>query len=169
MINKRETGITLIALIITIIVLLILAGTTIAFLFGDNGIITRARWSSFVTELSAVKENAVRKESEHAMKILLDGESKVSPFEKLNLDDLSNQLNIKSLPSTLKAEIETLSNGYDNIYIVDKDTGNGKDKTYLWDDKEKIVYKIKGIKILNSLFFIVLLLCFFKFYFFFMI
>ena len=39
----KESGITLIALVITIIVLLILAGVTIAMVVGDNGILTRAR------------------------------------------------------------------------------------------------------------------------------
>ncbi len=38
-----EKGITLIALIITIIVLLILAGVSIAMLTGDNGILTRSK------------------------------------------------------------------------------------------------------------------------------
>lgn len=38
-IRKIEKGITLIALVITIIVLLILAGVSIAFLVGDNGIL----------------------------------------------------------------------------------------------------------------------------------
>ena len=39
---KKEKGITLIALVVTIIVLLILAGVTIATLVGDNGILTKA-------------------------------------------------------------------------------------------------------------------------------
>ena len=34
---KRETGITLIALVITVIILLLLAGISIATLTGDNG------------------------------------------------------------------------------------------------------------------------------------
>ena len=38
----KENGITLIALVITVIVLIILAGVTIAVLTGDNGILTRA-------------------------------------------------------------------------------------------------------------------------------
>ena len=41
--TKGNKGITLIALVITIIVLLILAGVTIAALSGDNGILTRAK------------------------------------------------------------------------------------------------------------------------------
>ena len=40
--KKYNKGITLIALVITIIVLLILAGITIATLTGENGILTRA-------------------------------------------------------------------------------------------------------------------------------
>ena len=39
---KNQKGITLIALVITIIVLLILAGVSIAMLTGDNGILTQA-------------------------------------------------------------------------------------------------------------------------------
>lgn len=54
--NKKERGITLIALVITIIVLLILAGVSIAFLTGDNGILTQAKISKISTTLSAYKE-----------------------------------------------------------------------------------------------------------------
>ena len=39
---KNKNGITLIALVITIVVLLILAGVSIATLIGDNGILTQA-------------------------------------------------------------------------------------------------------------------------------
>ena len=41
-IRKQENGITLIALVVTIIVLLILAGISIAMLTGQNGILNRA-------------------------------------------------------------------------------------------------------------------------------
>ncbi len=46
---KSEKGITLIALIITIIVLLILAGVSIAMLTGDNGILTRTKSSKQIS------------------------------------------------------------------------------------------------------------------------
>lgn len=52
----RNGGITLIALVITIIVLLILAGVTIAALSGDNGILTRASESKGKTEKAQEKE-----------------------------------------------------------------------------------------------------------------
>lgn len=41
--TKKEDGVTLIAIIITIIILLILAGITIGTLTGENGIIQNAR------------------------------------------------------------------------------------------------------------------------------
>ena len=52
----KSKGITLIALVITIIVLLILAGITISALSGDNGILTNATRAALATELSNYKE-----------------------------------------------------------------------------------------------------------------
>ena len=52
----KRKGITLIALVITIIVLLILAGITISALSGDNGILTNATRAALATELSNYKE-----------------------------------------------------------------------------------------------------------------
>ena len=53
---KKKDGITLIALVITIVVLLILAGVTIASLTGDNGLLTRASETKIETALGAVRE-----------------------------------------------------------------------------------------------------------------
>ena len=54
--NKKERGITLIALVITIIVLLILAGVSIAMVTGDNGILTQAAKAKEETEKAQDKE-----------------------------------------------------------------------------------------------------------------
>lgn len=56
---QTNKGITLIALVITIIVLLILAGVTIATLTGDNGILSRASEAKEKTQIS--KENELRR------------------------------------------------------------------------------------------------------------
>ena len=52
----KQNGITLIALVITIIVLLILAGVSIATLTGENGILTRANDAKTSTEIAEEKE-----------------------------------------------------------------------------------------------------------------
>ena len=54
--RKQANGITLIALVITIIVLLILAGVSIAMLTGENGILTQAQNASKQTEIAEEKE-----------------------------------------------------------------------------------------------------------------
>ena len=54
--RKKEKGITLIALVITIIVLLILAGVTISTLTGENGIITQASNAKEETIIGEEKE-----------------------------------------------------------------------------------------------------------------
>ena len=53
---KRQTGITLIALVITIIVLLILAGVSIATLTGNNGILTQANTAKENNKVATAKE-----------------------------------------------------------------------------------------------------------------
>ena len=52
----NNKGITLIALVITIIVLLILAGVSIAMLTGQNGVLTRATEADTETEKAEVAE-----------------------------------------------------------------------------------------------------------------
>ena len=56
---RDEKGITLVALVITIIVLLILAGVTILALSGDNGILNRASQSKVSTEIANAKDVAI--------------------------------------------------------------------------------------------------------------
>lgn len=56
--QKNSKGITLIALVITIILLLILAGVTIATLTGDNGILTQAGNAKEQTEKADIIERA---------------------------------------------------------------------------------------------------------------
>ena len=61
---KENKGITLIALVITIIVLLILAGVSIAMLSGDNSILKNASKAGDDTKLANAKEAAVVKMQE---------------------------------------------------------------------------------------------------------
>ena len=53
---KEKQGITLIALVITIVVLLILAGVSIAMLTGDNGILKQAAKAKEETEKAKTNE-----------------------------------------------------------------------------------------------------------------
>ena len=56
--NTKQQGITLIALVVTIIILLILAGVSIAMLTGNNGILTQAQKAKEETENASGSETA---------------------------------------------------------------------------------------------------------------
>lgn len=56
--KSKNNGITLIALIITVIVMLILAGVSLNALVGDNGIITQAQKAKIAAEDAAWLEEA---------------------------------------------------------------------------------------------------------------
>ena len=53
---KNNKGITLIALVITIIILLILAGVSVSVLFGQEGIVEKAKEASFKSRFRQVEE-----------------------------------------------------------------------------------------------------------------
>ena len=54
--NFNEKGITLIALVVTIIILIILAGISISTLTGKNGILNQANSAKIMTIVSGIKE-----------------------------------------------------------------------------------------------------------------
>ena len=53
---KNQRGVTLVALVVTIIILIVLAGLSINLLLGDNGIITKAKEAKENTELAKIEE-----------------------------------------------------------------------------------------------------------------
>ena len=70
---KQEKGITLIALVITIVVLLILAGVTIAMLTGDNGILTKAQTSKTKSAEEEARERVSLMLAEWKMENAING------------------------------------------------------------------------------------------------
>ena len=54
---KKENGITLVALVVTIVVLLILAGVSISLVLGQNGLINNAKEAKNKTENATNYEN----------------------------------------------------------------------------------------------------------------
>lgn len=56
--KNKEQGITLVSLVVTIIVLIILAGVSINTLVGDNGIITMAQQAKENIELAKTEEKS---------------------------------------------------------------------------------------------------------------
>ena len=114
---KRNKGITLIALVITIIVLLILAGITISAVTGDNGIIGNAGQAKEETEIANERE-IVEKATIQAM-----GNNKYGNIEE---DELQGELDKETgegetQTTEIGEEIEVLFTDSGRYYAVDKD------------------------------------------------
>ena len=73
MLEKKMHGITLIALVVTIVVLLILAGITISLVFSENGIIAKAREAANKTNEAVINEQAQMNDVTAAMENMLNG------------------------------------------------------------------------------------------------
>ena len=120
---KETKGITLIALVITIIVLLILAGVSIAMLTGDNGILTQAKQAKEATEESEKKE----------IKMLaqLEAKTHLDNYEYITADNI--KVPVPAGYAVIKEEGKTISDG---IVIID-----AKGNEYVWIPCTKDQYK----------------------------
>ena len=104
--NQRKTtsGITLIALVITIIVLLILAGVSIVTLTGDNGILQQAE--------TAKIENAKAGAREQIEVEVMGSYGKNGEIDKDKLKDNLNNLGINTTDDDTASEWEVTHEGY---------------------------------------------------------
>ena len=114
--GKKETGITIVTLVITIIVLLILSGITITALSGDNGILKRAAEAKQETEKNQVIEMV-------QLEVLgtyaeADGEFDSEKFKDNVKDHLKNYNPVISEDEkTITVEVKKYE------VVVDKETG----------------------------------------------
>ena len=76
---KSDKAITLVALIITIIILLILAGVSLSMVLGDNGLINKAQSSVDKYQQSANNEQAMLNSIEDYFKEYMPGEEMPLP------------------------------------------------------------------------------------------
>ena len=73
--ESKEKGITLVALVITIVVLIILAGVTISMVVGDNGIITKAQQAKQNMANASAEEQQLIQNLVNSMKAISEGGS----------------------------------------------------------------------------------------------
>ena len=126
----RESGITLIALIVTIIVLLILAGVSIATLTGDNGILTQANNAKDRTEEAEVEE----------LRKLTQGEAATHLEDYEYTDANGEKLKIPAKCAVSQVEGEnTLADG---LVIIDS---NGNEWVWIEVPRVEDIYKQTGI------------------------
>ena len=126
---KNQKGITLLALVITIIVLLILAGITISAITGDNGIIGNAEQAKEETEIANEKE-IIEKATVQAM-----GNNKYGNIEESELQsELDKETGEGKTEATdIGDEFEVVFIDSNRYYTVDKDGNVGEGQEIIKD------------------------------------
>ena len=123
---KNQKGITLIALVITIIVLLILAAVSIAMLTGDNGILSNAQKAQTET---------VTKSNEEVLKLAV---SDVIADYYANGNTGAQSIDV----TALKNSITSVSNDYgeDEVTAIDDEENEGNIKVTFTKGDVKVYY-----------------------------
>ncbi len=99
--KQNAKGITLIALIITIIILLILAAVTLNITIGDNGIITKTKLAKIYTEKSEAEEMLLTK----IANVQINNKGQATLRNLLEAFKTDNEINILEI----KTETETIT------------------------------------------------------------
>lgn len=146
---RKQKGITLIALIITIIVLLILAGVTISMLTGENGILNRSTKSATETYHSTVKEQIILGADQYfvdknrgdytdtVIKYLLDNQYTSNKGEYYRVE-------VEKIASTIKTG-KGMAKTDGDIYVIEQDSSQTARyvlKYYETESKSKILLYI---------------------------
>ena len=140
--NGNNKGITLIALVVTIVVLLILAGISIWAITGENGIIKRAQEAKDETESAQVKELV-------EIEALESYDSNGSFNSDKFIDNVENNLN-KYNPEIKEDEDSVTVIIGKNEVVVDKETGEIYDERNVTPRIEVGIYQTNGQAIVQG-------------------
>lgn len=164
-IKRQVKGITLIALVVTIILLLILAAVAINLTLGDNGIITRAMQAAFITEMAQVEEsvqmwkansftevptNKICEQETIENSKRLGGE--IGYYRKWASTDTKPEQGLfigddEQFNQTYKGDLTYYPQGvYDLYELNNKELGINNKNKYLIDVSNGMVYKVDGFK-----------------------
>lgn len=140
--NREEKGITLIALVVTIVVILILAGVSIATLVGNSGILNQA-----IKAKESLKEAIIIEQIELGETDVLNTSSKILWTSPINYQ-LIGSAEQEKIEKKLGRKLEAT----DLFYEVDmKKTSYPEEKdTYIYNKKEKILVQIDKSKLKRS-------------------
>ena len=129
---KKQRGITLIALVVTIVILLIVSGISLNIVLGNNGIITKAQEAKIENNHSTVLETLQMESSNYDMKYLdeEDSISLISYLKQKQIIDSNLEVNVEKL---LGKKLSTGNgSGVDDVYVIEE---NVEDNSY------ELVYK----------------------------
>ena len=125
---KQNSAITLIALVVTIVVLLILSGISISAVLGKNGILDKAKEAKYLTKLREYEERVTLiVASEKTLKVTENKEEKLINlvYNKLDEQEWVGMLFVKEQDDELEEnEIKVITT--DNFRIIAQIDDDGK-------------------------------------------
>ena len=119
--KNRKSGVTIIALVVTVIVLLILAGVSIATLSGDNGIINRT---------GKTKDDSIIADEKEKMTLAWNSLVKRNALEDIEITDRLLEDEIKKYDSNITVDYDDYNNFWvsfnntKNYYLINKNNSN---------------------------------------------
>ena len=147
--QRNTKGITLIALVVTVIVLIILAGVSISLVLGENGIVNKAKKAKENTELAKVEEETRLNELAKQIEEGTSGGTTNPPETIKNIEEVKggsyfdkattikdSDGNLIKVPEGFKIAGDSGENVTDGIVIEDNDIiegiGNNRGNQYVW-------------------------------------
>ena len=150
--SKEEKAITLIALVVTIIVLIILAGVSINLVFGNLGIVTKAKEAKRMQEQAELNEQIALGELSNEIDKTINGKGTPtdSPtgmptikelrdsgeFMKKETTAIDSDKNLIKIPQGFKVAKDSGINVTEGVVIEDNDIiegiGNNRGNQYVW-------------------------------------
>ncbi len=123
--SKGEKGITLIALVVTIVVLLILAGVTITFVLDDGGILNMAKEAALAQDNAQIAD-ALQLEASNCFMENIGNNTSLSLIDYLKTKQIIDGNNVINVKNLLGTELSTGKGTFENkkdIYVLEE---NGK-------------------------------------------
>lgn len=153
--KKKENGITVIALIITVIIIIIISGVAISTITSENGLISKANLASEETKYNAAKEKLQTKIAE--IRISKNGSMKLVDLNEIGIETSENYDSEITLENTIlesnesaKLKIDgyifTVNNSF-NIINVEKENNNTESNTIIGDEDLIPINKIGTVEI----------------------
>ena len=131
--RKEERGITLIALVITIVILIILATISITLVFGEGGLIDRAQEGKQLTEQAQTDEQEELKGAEEYINGVLAGTTLPKPEEKSEVEEARDSGKTFDNTTTITDDLDnpvTIPGGFH----LDKDSGTKVEEGIVIED-----------------------------------
>ena len=164
--NNKNKGITLIALVITIIILLILAGIALSFVLGENGLINKGIEASFKSKMSKLSEELQLYLADEQAKKFESNEildlKKIYSGSKMSEINIQDELNIqetilnnKDLMSSISQKEESYTIVFEGelYYVSSSSIDNNKNQVKWCEEIGIKIYEFQektGIKVING-------------------